>query len=156
MIFWQPFCVGKIMAAVTCVRQGRGKRQLLEKKDICSTWPVKLFARLIELSWSDMMSATLARAVTIFWDVLQHLTSFWLPVSQRSNEGSQSTRHTMLSQCSGTLKITIINSTRRKIMSSHLLFVFFQHCQETGVSALLLPGAFQIALFHRRKWQSIF
>ena len=51
--FWQPFCAGKIMAAV---RQGRGKRQLIEKKRhlLDSTWPVKLFVRLIELSWSDV------------------------------------------------------------------------------------------------------
>ena len=32
--FWQPFCVGKTMAAR---RQRRGKRQLLEENDIFST-----------------------------------------------------------------------------------------------------------------------
>ena len=44
--FWQPFCVGKKMAAT---RQGRGKRYLLDL-----AWAVKLFARLTELSWSDV------------------------------------------------------------------------------------------------------
>ena len=43
--FWQPFCVGKIMAAT---RQGRGKRYLLD-----SALAVKLFARLTELPWPD-------------------------------------------------------------------------------------------------------
>ena len=61
--FWQPFCVGIIMAAS---RQGRGKRLLLVENDGCSTQPgrcaMKLFARQTELR-----SATLARAIAIFF-----------------------------------------------------------------------------------------
>ena len=51
--FGSHFVWGKIMAAV---RQGRGKRQLFKKKRhlLDSAWPVKLLARLIELSWSDV------------------------------------------------------------------------------------------------------
>ena len=37
-------------------REGRGKRHFLEENDFLldSSWVVKLFARLTELSWSDV------------------------------------------------------------------------------------------------------
>ena len=51
--FWQPFCVGKNnggrKARPRKTTIPRGRRQLLD-----SAWPEKLFARLTELSWSDV------------------------------------------------------------------------------------------------------
>ena len=51
--FWQPFCVGKNnggqKARPRKTTVARGKRHFLD-----SAWPVKLFARLNELSWCDV------------------------------------------------------------------------------------------------------
>ena len=62
--FWQPFCVGENNGSCCLqLRQARGKRQLLEENDICST---QLGRWGCLRGWPSLMSATLARAVAIF------------------------------------------------------------------------------------------